>query len=86
LVCAWLGVFLEEAAKVLERCTKQMVKRQRAVHEWANPEAYGKAPPRLRKLFYRRKTVERLVRTNESLRRILDKQQGQVRDTASPED
>jgi hypothetical protein len=43
--------------------------------QWGSPERYGKAPPRARKLFYRRRTVERLCERIEDLNTIIDRQQ-----------
>jgi hypothetical protein len=67
VLCVYAGTALTALAKGME------VGRWK-VHRWANPEVYGDAPPRARKLFYRRKTVERMAGQIESLKRIIDRQ------------
>jgi hypothetical protein len=75
IICLSIGLSLRWTGNGLVSLADSLMARRHKVHVWANPEVYGKAPPRLRKLLYRRSTVERLVNTNESLRRIIDKQQ-----------
>lgn len=59
------------------------------LHRWANPDIYGNAPVRCRRLVYTRRTVEGLVQKIESLNRQVRRQDaraaGDSQVTAAPE-
>jgi hypothetical protein len=74
LLIPWLICYY--GGKALTRTSKGIESVNGKVRKWANPDLYGKAPLRARKLFYRRRTVERLCEKIE----LLEKQARQRQD------
>lgn len=53
------------------------------MHRWANPDLYGDAPVRCRRLVYSRRSVERLTGQIESLNRMVRRQEVKEREGAA---
>ena len=74
LLLPWLAAYY--GGKGLSAVANAIQDANNRTRKWANPDLYGKAPRRARKLLYRRRTVERLCQRIESQDRMIKRLSG----------
>jgi hypothetical protein len=80
MLAYFLSISLTKIGKWLLAACDGIEHGGKALHKWANPDLYGRAPRRCRRLLYSRRTVEKLCEKIDFQRREIERKDETVKD------